>query len=47
MEEIHDEWDEKSISNKLVFESPVPLNDEQKQIMMALQKPDCKMIIIE
>ena len=47
MEEINQEWYEKDIPEKLVFESPIPLNDEQKQILMALRKPNCKYTILE
>ncbi|MCK4592217.1 hypothetical protein KAT63_02115 [Candidatus Parcubacteria bacterium] len=47
MEEVEDEWHEKSISQKLIFESPIPLNDEQKQVLIALQKPDCNFMILE
>ncbi len=47
MEEIEDEWYEKDISQKLIFESPIPLNDEQKQVLIALQKPDCNFMILE
>jgi len=47
IEEVEDEWYEKSIPDKLVVESPVPLNDEQKQALMALDKPDCKFLILE
>lgn len=46
-EDICDEWDEKSIPDKLTVESPIPLNDEQKQVLMALQKKDCKFLILE
>ena len=47
MKEIYNEWQEKNIPQKLVFESPIPLNDEQKQILMALNKPNCKYTILE
>lgn len=47
MEEVEDEWYEKDISQKLIFESPIPLNDEQKKVLMALQKPDCNFMILE
>ncbi|MFC1495812.1 AAA domain-containing protein [Candidatus Margulisiibacteriota bacterium] len=47
MEEIANKWDEKSIPKKLIFESPIPLNDEQKQVLLALQKPECKFMILE
>lgn len=47
MEEVDDEWQEKDIPQKLTIESPIPLNDEQKQVLMALEKPDCKFLILE
>ena len=46
-EEIEDKWSNKSVSNKLIFESPIPLNDEQKQVIIALQNPDCKVVTLE
>lgn len=47
MEEVDDEWQEKDIPEKLTVESPIPLNDEQKQVLIALQKPDCRFLILE
>ncbi len=47
MEQVEGEWDEKNVAQKLIFESPVPLNDEQKQVLLALKKPDCKFMILE
>jgi very-short-patch-repair endonuclease len=47
MEDVDDEWHEKSTPERLTFESPIPLNDEQKQVLMALQKPDCRFLILE
>lgn len=46
-EEINDEWQSKTVSNKLIFESPIPLNDEQKQVVTALWKKDCKVLTLE
>ncbi|MFC1928378.1 AAA domain-containing protein [Chloroflexota bacterium] len=45
--EIADEWDDKEIGDKLVFETPVPLNAEQRQILEAIQKEGCKYITVE
>lgn len=47
IDEVNEEWDRQSVSQKLTVESPVPLNDEQKQVLMALRKPDCKFLILE
>lgn len=45
--EIADEWDEEEIGDKLVFETPVPLNGEQRQILAAVRKEGCKYITVE
>jgi len=45
--EIADEWDDKEIGDKLVFETPVPLNSEQRQILAATKKEGCKYITVE
>ncbi|MDR0942435.1 MAG: topoisomerase DNA-binding C4 zinc finger domain-containing protein [Holosporales bacterium] len=45
--QIRDSWNEEDISSKLVYISPVPLNDEQRQIMKALEEEKCKYIIVE
>lgn len=45
--EINDEWKNKSVANKLIFESPIPLNDEQKQVIIALENPECKVLTLE
>lgn len=47
IKEVENEWFEMPNSQKLVMQSPIPLNDEQKQVLMALQKPDCKFMILE
>ena len=44
---VEEEWLDQPYSEKLIFQSPVPLNEEQKQILQALEKPDCKNVIIE
>ncbi|MCT4591887.1 MAG: AAA domain-containing protein [Candidatus Gracilibacteria bacterium] len=47
MEEVGDEWHNSDIAQKLTVESPIPLNDEQKQVLTALQKENCKFLILE
>ena len=44
---VEEEWENTSISSRLVFNSPVPLNEEQLQILSAIKKDDCKYITIE
>ncbi len=45
--EVDDEWDRTPPEQKLVFSSPIPLNPEQRQILQALNKEDCKYIAVE
>lgn len=44
---VEEEWDSLSISDKLVFTSPIPLNSEQRQILSAIRKDGCKYITVE
>lgn len=45
--EVREDWDTKEIWDKLVFQSPIPLNSEQLQILSAIKKEDCKYIIVQ
>jgi very-short-patch-repair endonuclease len=45
--EVDDEWDTTGSGDKLVYPSPVPLNEEQRQILAAIGKKDCKYITVE
>ena len=47
IDDVEREWSEQDYVKKLVVESPIPLNDEQKQVMIALNKPDCKVLLLE
>ena len=47
IEDVALEWEEKTIQDKLIVDSPIALNEEQKQVLLALQKPDCKVAILE
>jgi len=45
--EVEYERERQSSSDKLVYTSPVPLNEEQQQILTALNKKHCKYIMVE
>ncbi|PZP84171.1 MAG: hypothetical protein DI582_09470, partial [Azospirillum brasilense] len=45
--EVEHDWDNTTPSEKLVYASPVPLNEEQRQILAALNKKNCKYITVE
>ncbi len=45
--EVDNEWYGMPLEEKLVFSSPIPLNPEQRQILRALEKKDCKYIAVE
>ncbi len=44
---VEEGWDETGVEEKLVFNSPIPLNGEQRQIISALSNEDCKYITVE
>jgi len=46
-EEIYEEWDGLDTSDKLVFNTPIPLNSEQRQILSAINKKSCNYITVE
>jgi len=45
--EVQEEWNDQDVPSQLVFDSPIPLNGEQLQILSALKKEDCKYIIVQ
>lgn len=45
--DVETEWDNTETSERLVFNSPIPLNSEQLQILSAIKKDGCKYIIVE
>jgi len=44
---VFDEWGERTISEKLVSKSPIPLNSEQRQIILAINNDNCKYVLVE
>ena len=44
---IRDEWDGKSVDERLVYKSPIPLNSEQQQILSAINNNKCKYVLVE
>lgn len=45
--EIQEDWNDQEVQDKLVFQSPIPLNEEQLQILSAIKQDDCKYIIVQ
>lgn len=45
--ELEDEYGGKEVSEKLCYRSPIPLNQEQQKILMALKDPKVKTVVIE
>lgn len=44
---IADAWDEKTVDERLVYKSPIPLNSEQQQILSAINNDRCKYVLVE
>jgi len=47
LSEVHDEWDGTSTDEKLVVSSPIALNEEQRQILMAVKREGCNYITVQ
>jgi hypothetical protein len=45
--QVDGDWDDTDSSDKLVYASPIPLNEEQRQILSAIGKSNCKYITVE
>ncbi|MBI2355275.1 MAG: topoisomerase DNA-binding C4 zinc finger domain-containing protein [Deltaproteobacteria bacterium] len=45
--DVEGEWDGLDTGDKLVFEAPIPLNEEQRQILIATKRPGCNYITVE
>ncbi len=45
--EVEGDWEAQSPGEKLVYTSPIPLNEEQRQILTAIHKDKCKYITVE
>lgn len=45
--EIQKQWDELSVENKVVPDTPIPLNEEQVKIINAIANPSGKFIVVE
>jgi very-short-patch-repair endonuclease len=44
---VEAEWDGTEVDERLVFASPVPLNEEQRKILEALRSEQCRFLAIE
>jgi AAA domain len=44
---VEQEWSETPVDGRLVFASPVPLNEEQRKILAALRRDNCRFLAIE
>lgn len=45
--DVDAEWDNRSIVDRVVIDSPVPLNEEQIKILSAIQNPQGRIIVVE
>ena len=46
-EEVEKDWEDLPATSKLVYQSPVPLNEEQRKILSALKRDGCKFISVQ
>jgi predicted ATPase len=46
-ESIEVDWERMPLTEKLVFDSPIPLSEEQRKILLSLHKPDGWITVVE
>ncbi|WP_414487053.1 AAA domain-containing protein [Stenotrophomonas maltophilia] len=44
---VEDTWDALPMVDRLVDQSPIPLNEEQRKVLLAVDAPDSKIIVVE
>ena len=47
IQEVNSNWEETSVSDRLVFESPLPLAEEQRKILNAISHKNGRFILVE
>ncbi len=45
--EVENDWEGKSVPERLIYEAPIPLNEEQKKVASSLNKPDCRFVTVQ
>lgn len=45
--EIDGEWDGLPLVDRMVFDSPIPLNEEQRKILLAVRNPNGPIVVVE
>lgn len=44
---VERDWDALPMVDRVVFDSPIPLNEEQRKVLLALHKPEGKIIVVK
>lgn len=44
---VEEEWSQLPMVDRMVFDSPIPLNEEQRKILLAVSKPEGKIVVVE
>lgn len=43
---VEREWDALPMVDRVVFDSPIPLNEEQRKVLLAIRNPDGKIVVV-
>lgn len=44
---VESEWDGLPLVDRMVFDSPIPLNEEQRKVLLAVSKPEGPIVVVE
>jgi DNA polymerase III delta prime subunit len=45
--EVEQQWEDAPLSQRLIADSPIPLNEEQRKILIALSHPSCRFVVVQ
>ena len=45
--QVSQQWDDLPMVDRMVFDSPIPLNEEQRKVLLAVNNPEGRIIVVE
>lgn len=46
-QQVESAWDALPLVDRMVFDSPIPLNEEQRKVLLAVREPQGKIVVVE
>lgn len=46
-QKVEEQWDSLPLVDRMVFDSPIPLNEEQRKVLLAVRNPEGPIVVVE